>query len=397
MPGEEQVIIATADGIKISMRVVTDISVDLLKALLQMIQNEMRKHDNLKNANVRVTDDLAKFFDTVKRNQEYQNYLESFELGKFGVEGFNGNAQFLMIPKEIINEKTGIDSIGDEAFAGREDIKGANSVEGLKYIGRRSFFGCNALRDVGFEEGLKEIGEEAFANTPVKTVRLPDQSLTKIDMAAFKGCSELEEFRLPLSLKEIPEQCFQNCTGLRSMSFSKQVETIRADAFGGCTGLAELYFETGGVRIEKGAFEGCENLKKIHMPKNAHLDLTCIPNFKEVEIVYDEPFKYPPRMDGSPTLAAQEYAKGAGVKHPEILSGRDAADKTQKTIFREADRHRAFDDLPTEKQVYAAVQLGLHEEEARKMSKGNISLWLEKNGSEKSWFENKNMEIGDDR
>lgn len=163
-------------------------------------------------------------------------------------------------------------------------------------IGPAAFKGCIALESVIFMSGsvLEHIGGGcggyynvptsyewyygAFADcTALKEIIIPS-SVTKIDIAAFKGCTSLKTviFENNSLLKSIEGKyndkaylgVFSDCTALTSIRIPANVESIGATAFKGCAALKSVSFEKGsklsfiegGIDEYNGAFSYCKKM-----------------------------------------------------------------------------------------------------------------------------------------
>lgn len=95
--------------------------------------------------------------------------------------------------------KSGVTSIGDEAFYCLQEVKSVSIPGSVKSIGRWAFCACSSLTSVTIPNGVTSIGTEAFAGAEealgemqLKSVTIP-QSVTKIGKDAFYECSNLKK------------------------------------------------------------------------------------------------------------------------------------------------------------------------------------------------------------
>lgn len=90
--------------------------------------------------------------------------------------------------------------------------------------------------------GVTEIGDFAFANhTELKTVTMPE-TLERVGIAAFKGCTSITTIATPNGLTELGEFAFADCTKLVEVVFGEDLLEIGAFAFDGCTAITDVYF-----------------------------------------------------------------------------------------------------------------------------------------------------------
>lgn len=187
-------------------------------------------------------------------------------IGENAFAGVN-NVHYMTIPSEI-------NYIGDSAFEGSflQEVV----FEGAKSLGNYAFKGCTELKKVTMGEGLSKIGTETFAGClQLQTVELP-YSVSKIGVGAFANCKELTNVNLdPVKPgtgdRLIGEGAFYNCK-LGNLNFgSTSLGTIGKGAFAtdmpGSDGLTQVDMSKAGfTTIEDQAFSGRSALKTIIMP-----------------------------------------------------------------------------------------------------------------------------------
>jgi len=89
--------------------------------------------------------------------------------------------------------------------------------EGLESIGDYAFYGCNNLSEVYIPSSVKIIGEYAFNEcSKLKQVFL-NNGLKTIERGAFHKCKSLPEVIIPKSVKRIDNFAFSRCVGLERM------------------------------------------------------------------------------------------------------------------------------------------------------------------------------------
>lgn len=91
-------------------------------------------------------------------------------------------------------------------------------------------------------------------------------SVTKIDIDAFSGGSDLISVTIPNSVTEIGSGAFQKCSGLTSVIIPNGLTTIGHSAFSECSGLKSITLPEGLETIESYLFGGCKNLSSIQIP-----------------------------------------------------------------------------------------------------------------------------------
>lgn len=235
--------------------------------------------------------------------------IESFAFGNASPSGgrlaVQTNVSEVVIPDSVV-------SIGEQAFANRDNLKTLVMSENIEHIAKYAFSGtawyeaqpegCICFGDIlyaykgDFPEGsivtipsfIKKISGKAFyLKRGLKKIIIPDGVI--LDGGnIFDGCSSLEEAVLPSDLKELPDGTFSN-TGLKSITLPDGLEVIGKNAFSGTANLKrvtlpdslevieESAFRSGGLTeivipdsvttIGQYAFSGCRSLLSVTLGK----------------------------------------------------------------------------------------------------------------------------------
>ena len=214
-----------------------------------------------------------------------------------------------------------VEFIGPQAFLNCNDLPAINLPEGLKSIEEDCFRLCDALTVVVLPSTVETIGSRAFADSPSKTVYLPE-TITWIADDAFADCGEVigygesgtyaqqwfedhgyeyivpeedphsvyewevlndneiritkytgsrTEVSIPDSLDEytvteIGQEAFAWNELMSALYIPGTVRAIGNDAFRNCVNLKEINFHTGLISIGEGAFSGDVSLIGIALP-----------------------------------------------------------------------------------------------------------------------------------
>ncbi len=147
-----------------------------------------------------------------------------------------------------------------------KEVEIANSVT---KIGLAAFWGCTELKTVKLGTGVTEIGEHTFSNcTSLKSINIPSSVQTIGDSAFFNCCDEMESIEIPSSVKTIGNRAFKQCHSLSYVTFSgdnHQLKTIPKEMFNDCSALSAIVLPPSVQKIEDGAFP--DNVKIIKMPQ----------------------------------------------------------------------------------------------------------------------------------
>ena len=110
--------------------------------------------------------------------------------------------------------------------------------------------------------GCSHTGERSNSLTHVT---IPD-SVTKIELVAFKNCASLTNLDIPASVNKI-DRAFPE-SGLISITFPVGVPEVASNAFERCNNLTTVVLSEGVTRIGQYAFNRCESLSSITLPKS---------------------------------------------------------------------------------------------------------------------------------
>ncbi len=115
---------------------------------------------------------------------------------------------------------------------------------------------------------VTEIGNYAFKNkTKILNINMPN-SIVRIGIEAFQGCSELNSIVLSQSIIDIGDYAFAECSKLIKIEIPDNVKRIGAAAFRTSTNLKDIKIGNGVTIIEEGVFSWCKNLESIIIPES---------------------------------------------------------------------------------------------------------------------------------
>ncbi len=120
------------------------------------------------------------------------------------------------------------------------------------------------VKSVTLPATLVNIGKTAFEGAGILEIAVPD-SVTSIEIGAFKDCKVLAKVTLPKNIEVINTAVFYGCEALTEIVIPEAVKVISSDAFANCEALNKIAL--GKVeKIEKYAFSGCKALGSIELP-----------------------------------------------------------------------------------------------------------------------------------
>lgn len=181
-----------------------------------------------------------------------------------------------------IEIEEGVQSIGEGAFAGCENLRTVILPKSLETIAQDAFASCSKLRVVrqkkgkfvineeeaifDLPDGIKKIGAGAFQGcTSIEgKVKLP-QKLPVIELLTFYRCGSITSIDMPSKLTQIGEEAFAECESIESCHFPKTLAKIDKMSFDSCTNLSDIKLNEGLLSIGECAFSEC-GLEQVELP-----------------------------------------------------------------------------------------------------------------------------------
>lgn len=221
---------------------------------------------------------------------------------------------------EVVSVPSGVKTIGEEAFAGNDNLIKVTIDGDVETIGYRAFAECDNLRTIAVGDSVSLIDTAAFSNNKALTNVSLGAAVKDLGSAVFAGCSNLSEltvsvgngylhysngvlyddeetiiyalmpayekgaYTVPGTVKEvkgyafwgnpylervvlgsglyeIPIYAFSNCMNLREVEIPLPVHGIGSKAFEDCVNLQTVEIPDSMMRISDSAFDGCPRVK----------------------------------------------------------------------------------------------------------------------------------------
>ena len=159
----------------------------------------------------------------------------------------------------------GITSIGYSAFQMCGSLSRINIPAGLTKLGGDAFSGCKSLTEFVWPEGVTVVGS-ALRSSGIRELELPE-TVTRIGMYAFDGCTSLEKITIPDSVTSFGDYAFRSTTSLSEIHIPRGVTVIPYGCFHNSS-LREVILPEGVTTIERYAFNDCSDLERVVLPES---------------------------------------------------------------------------------------------------------------------------------
>ena len=223
-----------------------------------------------------------------------------------------GNS-FTEIPERYFNEckelvmvtlPESVTKIGKDAFKGCKKLQSITIPSSVTLIESNAFTNCTSIQSVhisDLEAWLKIdfvssqsnpllYGKSLYINEELVTKVVVPESITKIRIYAFQGCTSLTDIVIHKNVTYVDDMAFSDCSNLRAVDCN-DIETLQMVLkpcrssiksvtlgngstripnylFRECRSLEEITLREGITSIGEGAFYACENLQHINIPKS---------------------------------------------------------------------------------------------------------------------------------
>ncbi len=159
---------------------------------------------------------------------------------------------------------SGIEKIGNYAFANYTVLESVSLVNSVKEIGESAFYGCSSLENFVFSNVLESIGEYAFYGcNKLDGICFPD-TLQKISASAFAKCNAISKIEIPSSVIEIGGNAFYECNSIETLIIQNGITSITYRAFEECTNIRYIKIPKSLKKLGDWVFYNCVNIKNVY-------------------------------------------------------------------------------------------------------------------------------------
>lgn len=186
-------------------------------------------------------------------------------------------------------------TIGEYAFNNCTNLSSVTIPPSVSEVKRQAFSGCKSLKEVILSDGSEPItfGILAFPKTSIESLYVGrnytsesygsyshkpfnqndslthltiSESVTAIEVDAFRECKNLQTVNIPNSVTTIGDAAFNRCIGLIEVQIGDGVKSIGHGAFSICSNLALLKIGNSVETISNEAFYTCKSLTSVKIP-----------------------------------------------------------------------------------------------------------------------------------
>ena len=115
-----------------------------------------------------------------------------------------------------------------------------NIPESCTTVKYAAFWGCENVKQIKIPNSLTNIESSAFVRLKIENLEIPE-GITSLPLDAFGICTNLKHVKLPESLTTLDRGVFYHCTSLKEITIPKNVTKIGEILFWECEKLEHIY------------------------------------------------------------------------------------------------------------------------------------------------------------
>lgn len=169
----------------------------------------------------------------------------------------------LQIPSSFMGMN--VTEIRTAAFSDSVDLESVILPDTIIKIDMMAFSGCTALADINIGNSVQSVGGNAFAGTAWSAMHENDDVAILNDYILVSVSDSVTELNVPESVRVIADRVCINNKNLRSAVFTGNTSYIGEASFAGCENLKEIILPNGVKNIGNYAFESTA-IEKLTVP-----------------------------------------------------------------------------------------------------------------------------------
>ena len=244
------------------------------------------------------------------------------------IKGVSGDLpERLRMPEKVVDEdgvEYVVNSIGNNVFVGRKDLKEVEVPDSVAKIGQGAFL-SSSIEKIKLPNSVECIGNHAFSICENLTVVKLSENLKFKHLAngVFLHCKNLERITIPSNIETIGRDAFWG-SGLKTIELHNGIKEIGDCAFGSCKQLTTANLPSSLIYMGRNPFNSCCSLKIIKVPvsmKKAAVDVPGVTKVVSIESILREIAAYrnvEQRLNDSVTLVFSTDACPGSESDPEL-------------------------------------------------------------------------------
>ncbi len=197
--------------------------------------------------------------------------------------------------------------IGNYAFYKCQELKKIDIPSSVQEIGYGAFSYCSGLESITVDKMNSKYDSRYSCNAIIETetntliagcvTTIIPNDIINIGVAAFYGCTRLNNAIVPEGIKKIEERAYAYCENLESIEIASSVNIIQSYALIYCNNLTKINIKTNeesNLTIENNGISFCYGLKTINIPKSVvKMEESAIRYCKKLETINIEAASIP--------------------------------------------------------------------------------------------------------
>ncbi|MEI7728551.1 MAG: leucine-rich repeat protein [Verrucomicrobiota bacterium] len=263
---------------------------------------------------------------------EYCNNLANLDLG-IGVTSIGNAAFYRCTSLTNVIIPSNVTTIGTLAFSGCTSLTSVIIPNQVAHIGHDAFGSCTGLNSITvdpFNAFYSSVNGVLFDQSQTTLIQCPGgkvggytvpNSVTYIELQAFRFCTSLASITLPNSITSIGASTFQDCHSLTNVLIPNSVTFIDDEAFRSCSNLASITLPNNVTSIGNSVFAACASLAEVYFEGNApNIGTDVFSGDNHATIYYlPETTGWSSTLGGRPTVLLSPHSRPILIQTPANL------------------------------------------------------------------------------